>query len=79
MKMTTVLMAAALAIAVVHEAGLTVLPSSVQEAQENPCNVEEQGGGPYGDVDLDLDCEFDGSSEIGEGEESNGPPPPGED
>ena len=34
---TTVLMAAVLAITTVLAAGLTVLPSSVQEAQANPC------------------------------------------
>jgi hypothetical protein len=38
MKNKTVLMAAVLAVATVLAAGLTVLPSSVQEAQANPCS-----------------------------------------
>jgi hypothetical protein len=36
-KKTTVLMAAVLAVATVLAAGLAVLPSSVQDAQANPC------------------------------------------
>jgi hypothetical protein len=36
----TILMATVLAVATVLAAGLTVLPSSVQEAQANPCSVE---------------------------------------
>jgi hypothetical protein len=38
MKNKTVLMAAVLAVATVLAAVLTVLPSSVQEAQANPCS-----------------------------------------
>jgi hypothetical protein len=38
MKSKTVLMAAVLAVATVLAVGLTVLPSSVQEAQANPCS-----------------------------------------
>ena len=40
-------MAAVLAVATVLAAGLTVLPSSVQEAQANPCggSVNENEGG----------------------------------
>jgi hypothetical protein len=51
MKNKTVLMAAVLAVATVLAAGLTVLPSTVQEAQANPCSNsvaegdETQGGG----------------------------------
>jgi hypothetical protein len=45
----TLLMAAVLAVATVLAAGLTVLPSSVQEAQANPCggsvNENENEGG----------------------------------
>jgi hypothetical protein len=37
MKNTTVLMAAMLAAAIVIAVGLTILPSSVHEAQANPC------------------------------------------
>jgi hypothetical protein len=40
MNNKTVLIAAVLAIATVLAAGLTVLPSSVQEAQANPCGLE---------------------------------------
>lgn len=45
MKNKTILMATVLAVATVLAAGLTVLPSSVQEAQANPCsnNVEASG------------------------------------
>jgi hypothetical protein len=42
MNNKTVLMAAVLAIATVLAAGLTVLPSSVQEAQANPCATETE-------------------------------------
>ena len=38
MKNKTILMAAVLAVATVLAAGLTVLPSTVQEAQANPCS-----------------------------------------
>ncbi|MFZ0344589.1 MAG: hypothetical protein WAM27_06450 [Nitrososphaeraceae archaeon] len=38
MKKSTVLMAAVLAVATVLAAGLAVLPSSVQDAQANPCS-----------------------------------------
>ena len=38
MKNKTVLLAAVLAVATVLAAVLTVLPSSVQEAQANPCS-----------------------------------------
>ena len=42
MKNKTILVAAVLAVAIVLAAGLTVLPSTVQNAQANPCsnNVE---------------------------------------
>jgi hypothetical protein len=43
MKKTTVLMAAALAVATVLAAGLTVVPSSVQDAQANPCSENALG------------------------------------
>jgi hypothetical protein len=39
-KTTTVLMAAVIAVATVLAAGLAVLPSSVQDAQANPCASE---------------------------------------
>ncbi len=41
-KQTTVLMAAVLAVATVLAAGLTVLPSTVQEAQANPCSNNQE-------------------------------------
>ena len=47
MKNKTILMGAVLAIATVLAAGLTVLPSTVQEAQANPCatDIEESEAG----------------------------------
>ena len=67
-------MAAALAVATVLAAGLTVLPSSVQEAQANPCAAESAGdaegtssGGFGGSVTTsDQDCEFIGYNEFDE-------------
>jgi hypothetical protein len=50
-------MAAVLAVATVLAAGLAVLPSSLQEAQGNPCSTTEEGGG---DVDVDFNCDFEG-------------------
>ena len=42
----TIFIAAMLAVATVLAAGLTVLPSSVQEAQANPCasEIDEEDG-----------------------------------
>jgi hypothetical protein len=45
MKKITVLTAAVLAVAPVLAAGLTVLPSSTQEAQANPCANEVTDSG----------------------------------
>jgi hypothetical protein len=42
MNNKTVLMAAVLAIATVLATGLTILPSSVQDAQANPCATEQE-------------------------------------
>jgi hypothetical protein len=81
MKNKTVLTAAVLAVATVLAAGLTVLPSSVQEVQANPCSIQANGpggiaGGQQSDnvdseADLDTDCDFEGvgSLEFEEGEE----------
>jgi hypothetical protein len=65
-KKTTVLMAAVLAVATVLAAGLTVLPSSVQEAQANPCSVDADSNAN----DAHLNCDFEGigSLEIEESE-----------
>jgi hypothetical protein len=76
---TASLMAAMLAVATVIAVGLTILPSSVQEAQANPCSTtSEQGGGPPGPFppppglfpsgdDIDLNCDFEnGNFEITE-------------
>ena len=41
----TIFIAAMLAVATILTAGLTVLPSSVQEAQANPCSVNSEGTG----------------------------------
>jgi hypothetical protein len=70
-KQTTVLMAAMLAVATVLAAGLTVLPSSVQEAQANPCsnNTEEDEGGRGGDIDTSggaQECDLTGYFEFDE-------------
>jgi hypothetical protein len=84
MKNTTVLMAAMLAAATVIAVGLTILPSSVHEAQANPCSTtSEQGGGPPGlfpsGDDIDLNCDFEnGNFEITENDLGIiGPPFPG--
>jgi hypothetical protein len=71
MKKTTALMAAVLAVATVLAAGLTVLPSSVQEAQANPCSItteeEETQGGGGSSVDLDdQECDLTGYFEFDE-------------
>jgi hypothetical protein len=58
-------MGAALAVATVLAAGLTVLPGSIQEAKANPCSVYTGGAPEGGDVDdADLDCEFEGIGSI---------------
>jgi hypothetical protein len=43
MKNKTILMAAVLAVATVLAAGLTVVPSSVQEPQASPCSNNANG------------------------------------
>jgi hypothetical protein len=76
MNRTTVLMAAVLAVATVLAAGLTVLPSTVQEAQANPCANEASRGGtttgsfnPQGDDE--RKCKFTGYFEFDEDETSD--------
>ena len=69
-------MAAVLAVATVLAAGLTVLPSSVQEAQANPCateldtggNEDNAGSGPItANREFDeRECEFIGYNEFDE-------------
>jgi hypothetical protein len=68
-------MAAVLAVATVLAAGLTVLPSSVQEAQANPCSnridpTENQGGSGSGGNTLnsneEQECDFTGYFEFDE-------------
>jgi hypothetical protein len=81
MKNTTVLMAAVLAVATVLAAGLTALPSTVQEAQANPCADEvtveienEESDNPDGqtvttgtDASTDTrECNFIGPVELDE-------------
>jgi hypothetical protein len=71
MKYKIVLMAAVLAVATVLAAGLTVLPSSVQEAQANPCsnNSVEDDGGRGGDIttsDGAQECDLTGYFEFDE-------------
>jgi hypothetical protein len=53
-----IFIAAMLAVATVLAAGLTVLPSSVQEAAANPCSTEVEGGA--GEVDTEYNCDFEG-------------------
>jgi hypothetical protein len=71
----TIFIAAMLAVATVLAAGLTVLPSSVQDVQANPCSIKANGPGGLtvengGEVG-DFDCDFEGigSLEIEEGDE----------
>jgi len=61
---SSILMAAVLAVATVLAAVLTVLPSSIQEAQANPCSVYTGGSETEGDVDADLNCDFEGIGSI---------------
>ena len=68
-------MAAVLAVATVLAAGLTVLPSSVQDAQANPCANEVSRGGnaensfnPQGGDD-DRECDFTGAFEFDENDD----------
>jgi hypothetical protein len=60
----TLLMTAVLAVATVLTAGLTVLPSTVQEAQANPCALEVDDGTVTQDNDDDeRECNFIGNFE----------------
>ena len=61
MKNKTILMAAVLAVATVLAAGLTVLPSTVQEAQANPCS--NQGNGGDVTTNDEQECTFIGNFE----------------
>jgi len=70
----TIFIAAMLAAATVLAAGLTVLPSSVQEAQANPCSANSNGnsetgstGGQGGSVSTsEQNCDFTGPIEFDE-------------
>ena len=69
-------MAAVLAVATVLAAGLTVLPSSVQDAQANPCANEVSRGGnaqnsfnPQQGGDDDRECDFTGAFEFDENDD----------
>ncbi|MGI0002553.1 MAG: hypothetical protein ACRD42_05685 [Nitrososphaeraceae archaeon] len=70
MKKTTVLVAAVLAVATVLAAGLTVLPSSVQEAQANPCSnnleAEDRSSENTLTTEDEQDCDFTGYFEFDE-------------
>lgn len=64
-------MAAVLAVATVLAAGLTVLPSSVQDAQSNPCANEVSRGGNADNAfnpqdDDERECDFTGYFEFDE-------------
>jgi hypothetical protein len=65
MKNKTVLMAAVLAVGIVLGIGLTVAPISVQDAQANPCAVENNGL-----AGVEAHCVFSGFVDIEEPEES---------
>jgi hypothetical protein len=67
-KQTTVLMAAVLAVATVLAAGLTVLPSTVQEAQANPCavEVEQDGTNTINPNNNEQECDLTGYFEFDE-------------
>jgi hypothetical protein len=62
----TIFIAAMLAVATVLAAGLAVLPGSVQEAQANPCSVNEDGDGADTLTTGDQECNFIGPIEIEE-------------
>ena len=70
-KKTTVLMAAVIAVATVLAAGLTVLPSSVQEAKANPCSVNQDGDGGDTVTTGEQECDLTGYFEFDEGETSD--------
>ena len=67
-KKTTVLMAAVLAVATVLAAGLIVLPGSVQEAQANPCSINQdvERESPTLSSNGDQDCDLTGYFEFDE-------------
>jgi hypothetical protein len=63
-KKSTVLMAAVLATTILLTAGLTVLSSSVQDAQANPCSDIGQDNNAPGDfneheLENEIDCDFE--------------------
>jgi hypothetical protein len=59
----TIFIAALLAVATVLAAGLTVLPSSVQEALANPCSNQGNGGEASVTTGDDQECTFIGNFE----------------
>ena len=62
-------MATVIAVATILAAGLIVFPGPVQETQANPCSTSAYSDSALGDVDADLNCDFEGigSLEIDEG------------
>jgi hypothetical protein len=68
MKRTTIFMAAILAAATVLAAGLAVLPGSVQNAQANPCAVENSGNVAGANTDCVFGT-FSGFVEVEQDEE----------
>jgi hypothetical protein len=63
-RKTTGLMAAVLAATTLLATGLTVLPSSVQNAQANPCSDIGQNNNAPGDfneqeLENEIDCDFE--------------------
>ena len=61
MKKTNLLVAAVIAAASVIVAGLTVLPSSIQEAQANPCSdIGQSNSADFAEEqENEIDCDFE--------------------
>ena len=81
MKKATVLVAAVLAVAAVLTVGSTVFPTSIQEAQANPCANEISRGGSADKAfipqdDDEHECDFTGYFDFEEEIDSEDIPPP---
>jgi hypothetical protein len=59
-------MAAVLAVATVPAAGLVAFPGSIQEAQANPCSVNQDGDGADTVTTGEQDCDLTGYFEFDE-------------
>jgi hypothetical protein len=65
-RKTTFLTMAALTVATILAAGLSVLPNSVQDAQANPCSNIAQSieASESGDLENEIECEFENVGSI---------------